>query len=84
MTRALNLHWVLDGIYCHLFDGITFCSLGPPEQCFFLGPNFAKFRPEKYDLDLDKGFFIEKMIQIRQILKEKKKSKSPDFYNKFQ
>jgi hypothetical protein len=38
--------------------------------------------PEKYDLDLDKGFFIEKNDSNPQILKEKK-SKSPDFYNKF-
>jgi hypothetical protein len=70
MTRALKLHWVLDGIYCHLFDGIAFCSLGPPEQCSFMGRNFAKFRPKKYDLDLDKGF------------SKKNDSDSPDFEGK--
>jgi hypothetical protein len=63
-----KMHWVLDGIYCHLFDGIAFCSLGPLEQCSFLGRNFAKFRPKKYDLDLDKGFFIEKMTPNHHIL----------------
>jgi hypothetical protein len=33
--------------------------------------------------DLFKGFSLEKMTQIHQILKEKK-SKSPDFCDKFQ
>jgi hypothetical protein len=40
--------------------------------CFF-GPNFAKFQPEKYDLNLYKGFTQgKKMAQICQILKGKK------------
>ncbi len=30
----------------------------------------AKFRPEKYDFDLYKGFSIEHMTQIRQIWKD--------------
>jgi hypothetical protein len=37
----------------------------------FLGQNFAKFQPEKYDFDLCKGFFMKKMTQIRQISKKK-------------
>jgi hypothetical protein len=40
-------------------------------QCFFEGRNFAKFQPEKYDFSLYKGFFIEKLAWIRQILKKK-------------
>jgi hypothetical protein len=40
----------------------------------------AKFRPEKYDFDLYKGF---SMAQISQISKEKI-SGSPDFQYKFQ
>jgi len=50
----------------------------------FFWRNSAKLRPEKYDFILYKEFFIEKMAQIHQILKEKKKFKSPDFYDKFQ
>jgi hypothetical protein len=37
-------------------------------QCFFGG---AKFRPEKYDFNLLKGFSMEKMAQIRNIFKKK-------------
>jgi hypothetical protein len=34
-------------------------------KCFpFLGWNYAKFRPEKYDFNLYKGFFMEKLTQI--------------------
>jgi hypothetical protein len=43
-------------------------------QCFFFflfWRNLAKFRPEKYDFDLCKGFSIAKMAQIRQISKQK-------------
>jgi hypothetical protein len=47
------------------------------------GGNFAKIRPEKYDINLYKGFFMEKLAQIGQISK-KNKSNSPDFYDKFQ
>jgi hypothetical protein len=36
----------------------------------FLGQNFAKFQPEKYDFDLCKGFFMKKMTQSRQISKK--------------
>jgi uncharacterized protein YwgA len=32
--------------------------------------DFAKFQAEKYDFDLYKGFFVEKMAQIRQISKK--------------
>jgi hypothetical protein len=35
---------------------------------FFFGRNFARFRPEKYDFNLYKGFSMEKMGQIRQNL----------------
>jgi hypothetical protein len=38
---------------------------------FFLGWNFAKFWPEKYDFYLYKGFFMKKMAQIRHNFKEK-------------
>jgi hypothetical protein len=34
--------------------------------------NFAKFRPEKYDFNLYKGFLMRSIAQIRQILKKKK------------
>jgi hypothetical protein len=36
---------------------------------FFTIKNFTKFRPEKYGFALSKGFFMEKMTQICQILK---------------
>jgi hypothetical protein len=52
------------------------------KQCFFW-LTFAKYQPEKYNFNLHKGFFMERMTQIRQISK-KKKSKSPNFYGKFQ
>jgi hypothetical protein len=45
------------------------------ESVFFIWRDFAKFRPEKYDFALYKGFFIEKMTQIRQISKEKNKTR---------
>jgi len=47
---------------------------------FFYWRIFAKFRPEKYDFNLFKGFFMWKMAQIRQILNFKN-SKLLDFYN---
>jgi hypothetical protein len=37
----------------------------------FLGPNLAKFRLKNYDFDLDKGYFMGKMTQIRLISKKK-------------
>jgi hypothetical protein len=41
---------------------------------FFLGwRNLAKFQPEKYDVNLYKGFPMKRMAQIHQI-----------FYDKFQ
>jgi len=36
-------------------------------ELFFYWRIFANFRPEKYDFDQYKGFFMEKMAQIRQI-----------------
>jgi hypothetical protein len=44
---------------------------------FFSWRNFAKFRPEKYDFDLYKGFLMKKWHKFRQISK-KKISKLPD------
>jgi hypothetical protein len=53
--------------------------------CVFSGQNFAKFWPDKYEFNLHKGFSMEtKMTQIWQILENKKVSKLPDFYDKFQ
>jgi len=49
-------------------------------KCFFTWRIFTKFRPEKYDFDLYKGFFIRKMVQICQILNFKN-SKLSNFYN---
>jgi hypothetical protein len=43
----------------------------------------ANFRTIKYDIDLYKGFFMENLTQIRQILKNYF-FKFPEFYNKFQ
>jgi hypothetical protein len=37
--------------------------------CFFYWQIFAKLWPRKYDFDSYKGFVMEKMTQIRQILK---------------
>jgi hypothetical protein len=36
----------------------------PHTAVLFLGQNFAKFRPEKYDFNIFKGFSMEKMTQI--------------------
>jgi hypothetical protein len=51
------------------------------QAVFFFGRNLARFLHEKYDFNLNKGFSMEKMAQIRQILQ--KVSKSLDFYAKF-
>jgi hypothetical protein len=37
-------------------------------QCFFLFEISPNFEPEKYDFDLYKGFSMEKMAQIRQVI----------------
>jgi hypothetical protein len=52
------------------------------EPMFFLWQNFAKFQLENYDFDLFKGFSMEKMAQIFQILKNNV-SKSLDFMLSF-
>jgi hypothetical protein len=39
---------------------------------FFIWQNYAKFEPEKYDLNLLKGFFMKKIAQIGQISKKNK------------
>ncbi len=52
---------------------------------FSITNHFAKFRPENYDFNVYKGFFMEKITQIRQTLKGKKiqiKIESSDFYDK--
>ncbi len=50
---------------------------------FSITNHFAKFRPENYDFNVYKGFFMKKITQIRQTLKEffLKKIESSDFYN---
>jgi hypothetical protein len=48
---------------------------------FVFGQIFINFWSKKYDFDLSKGFFMEKMTQIHQILK--KKLESPHFHDKF-
>jgi hypothetical protein len=55
-------------------------------QCVFIFiANFLqKFDLKNMILTHTKGFFMGKMVQIRQILEKKNKFKSPDFYNKFQ
>jgi hypothetical protein len=45
---------------------------------FFYRRNLVEFRPEKYDFDLYKGFFLEQFAKIAQI-SEEKYSKLPDF-----
>jgi hypothetical protein len=37
----------------------------------FLLAKFVKFRPDKYDFHRDGGLFMEKMAQIRHILKKR-------------
>jgi hypothetical protein len=49
---------------------------------FFLWQNFAKFQLKNYDFDIFKGFSMEKMAQIFQILKNNV-SKSLDFMLSF-
>jgi hypothetical protein len=44
-------------------------SLPPSKQVFLL---LANFRPQKCDLDLFEGFFMEKIAQIRYISKKKR------------
>jgi hypothetical protein len=48
-------------------------------QRFFYWRIFAKSLPEKYDFNLQEGFSMEKMAQIRQISK-KVFYQSPDFF----
>jgi hypothetical protein len=50
---------------------------------FFYWRIFGKSRPEKCDFDQYKGFFMGKIVQIRQISKRKKFT-WPDLYNKFE
>jgi hypothetical protein len=50
---------------------------------FFFGRNFTKFRPEKYDFELFKRFSMEKMHKLTQFSRNKIKSRSPIFYDKF-
>jgi hypothetical protein len=47
---------------------------------FFVG-NFSKLHPKKYDLDLYKGFFMEKWLKFVKF--QRKISKSQDFCDKF-
>jgi hypothetical protein len=62
--------------------------LGSLPAVFFFGGagrNFAKFPPEKYDFDLYTKDFSKKIYGPNSPdFKDLKKSKSPDFYEKFQ
>jgi hypothetical protein len=51
--------------------------------CFLFWQNFRKFQPEKYDINLCKGFYIEKYDLNSPDFKGTK-IKSPDFNDKFQ
>ncbi len=52
------------------------------DQCVFFGRNIARFRPEKYNFDLCKGFCTEQWPKFARFPK-KKGSRSLDFYDKF-
>ncbi len=76
-----------NALYQGLFHSITdipYCKLASSESVFkaVLG-NFTKIQAEKYDFNLYKGFSMEKMAQICQILKKKRISRSPDFFDNF-
>jgi hypothetical protein len=68
------------GLSCHLFLGPLFwecpCLVGSlsntKHPCFFFWRIFTKIRPEKCDFDQYKVFFMGKMVQIFQILENKK------------
>jgi hypothetical protein len=66
----------------YTYSNLTFIFFSLPSAKKF-GRNPAKFRPEKYDFDLCKGFSMEKMTEIHQISKIKV-SRLADFYDKFQ
>ncbi len=51
--------------------------------CFFGQNNIPKVWPEKYDFDLYKGFFMDKIIQTCQILKGIFFFQITRFYDKF-
>jgi hypothetical protein len=55
-----------NGYFLHGYE--TVVSLQDEVPVFMFWRNFAKFRPQKYDFDLYKGFFMEK-----------KDPKSPNF-----
>jgi hypothetical protein len=44
-----------------LAAAIMWCHNPAKFQCLFEWRIFAKFRPEKYDFDLHKGFFMNKL-----------------------
>ncbi len=65
----------------HVMQVLGLCKL----QCFFfIGEFLQKFNLKNVISINTKGFFMGKIVQIFQFSKKKKKSKSPDFYNKFQ
>jgi hypothetical protein len=49
-----------------------------------VGWEFKSLPQNIHDSELCKGFPMEKMAQIHLILKKKKVSRLPDFYDKFQ
>jgi hypothetical protein len=64
MNEVPNLH---PFIHCWPPLSLSSLSLPPFKQVFLL---LANFRPQKYDLDLFEGFFMEKIAQIRYISKK--------------
>jgi hypothetical protein len=68
----LDWHWLINSPYHSVFS--VFC---------FGEWNFAKFRPEKYDFDLYKGFYLWKKNGTNSPDFGIFFSKSPDFYDKF-
>jgi hypothetical protein len=63
----------------------TIIEVIPKGQVFlFTGEFFAKFRPEKYDFDVHKGFFMKKKDPNSPVSENFNLFfQSPDFYDKF-
>jgi len=57
--------------------------MGSPSIVSFTHKFSSNFEPKKYDFNICKRFFMEKMTQINQISKKKKKTKSTIFSDKF-
>jgi hypothetical protein len=48
--------------------GWVLVVFGPEAVFFFSGKSSPNFNLKNYDFDISKGFFMEKMVQIRQIV----------------